>query len=67
MTNTELLNEYIDKSGLKLQYIANELFISRYALYQKMTNKSPFKQSEIKKLCELLSIPVSDCVKIFLS
>lgn len=67
MTNTELLKEYIDKSGLKLQYIADELFVSRYALWQKMTNKSDFRQGEIKRLCELLSIPAEDRLKIFLS
>ena len=66
MTNIELLNEYIDKSGLKLTYIAEQLFITRWALYQKLSNKSSFKQGEIKKLCELLRIPPEDCIKIFL-
>ena len=67
MTNTELLKEYIDKSGLKLQSIADKLFISRCALWQKMNNKSDFRQREIKRLCEILRIPVEDCIKIFLS
>ena len=67
MTNIELLNQYIDKSGLKLQAIADALFITRWALYQKLNNKSSFKQGEIKKLCEILHIPVEDCIKIFLS
>ena len=67
MTNIELLNEYIEKSGLKLQYIADQLFITRWALYQKLNNKSSFKQGEIKKLCELLNISPQECIKIFLS
>ena len=67
MTNTELLKEYIDKSGLKLQSISDKLFISRYALWQKMTNKSDFRQREIKCLCELLNISAEDKLKIFLS
>lgn len=56
MTNTELLREYIDKSGLKIQYLADKIGISRASLWQKITNKTEFKASEIQILCDLLEI-----------
>lgn len=56
MTNTKLLREKIEASGLKLQYIADQLGISRAALTMKIENKSDFRQKEIVKLCELLGI-----------
>lgn len=56
MTNTKLLREKIEASGLKLSYIASQLRISRAALTMKIENKSDFRQKEIVKLCELLGI-----------
>lgn len=56
MTNTVLLRQRIKGSGLKLQYIADYLGISRAALTMKIENVSDFRQNEIKKLCELLHI-----------
>jgi hypothetical protein len=56
MTNTELLREAITRSGLKLQFIADTLGISRFALNNKIENKSQFKSGEIKTLCNLLGI-----------
>ena len=56
MTNTELLREAITRSGLKLQFIADTLGISRFALDNKIENKSQFKSGEIKTLCNLLGI-----------
>lgn len=56
MTNTKLLKEYIEKSGLKLTYIAEKLEISRSALWKKINNTSPFDQYQIEKLCDLLAI-----------
>lgn len=56
MTNTVMLRERISKSGLKLQFIAEKLGISRYALSMKLDNRSEFKASEVSTLCELLGI-----------
>ena len=39
MTNTKLLREKIEASGLKLSYIASQLWISRAALTMKIENK----------------------------
>lgn len=56
MTNTEELRKLIEKSGLKYQFIADELGISRFALNNKIENRTQFKSGEIKTLCELLKI-----------
>ena len=60
MTNTKLLREKIDASGLKLQYIADQLGITRFGLYKKLQNGSEFKPSQIVKLCELLRIETAE-------
>ena len=65
MTNTTLLEEYIEKSGYKRVFIAEKLGITRYALALKIDNKSEFKASEIDILCELLNIDTKDRMAIF--
>ena len=66
MTNTELLKEIIDRSGFKLQYLAQALGISRFALNNKIENRSQFKSGEIKALCGLLGIEsLSEKERIF--
>lgn len=56
MTNTEMLRDAIRKSGLKLEFIAQKLEISRFALTKKIENVTEFKASEIQKMCEVLQI-----------
>lgn len=56
MTNTELLRQRIKSSGLKLEYIASKLGISRYALTMKIQNETEFKVSEVQKMCDVLAI-----------
>lgn len=56
MTNTKLLREEIEKSGLRIVWIAGKLGITRYALYKKIRNEHQFKPSEIKALCKILNI-----------
>lgn len=56
MTDSKLLREAIDNSGLKYGYIAKQLGISTKSLQRKIDNESSFKASEIQKLCEILSI-----------
>lgn len=60
MTNTKLLQETIQSSGLKLQYIADALGISRAALNNKIQNVTQFKAGEISKLCDLLRIETAE-------
>ena len=56
MTNTNLLRQKIDESGLKLQFIAEQVGISRFALLQKIENRTEFRVSEVATLCKLLGI-----------
>lgn len=65
MTNTDLLEEYIEKSGYKKSFIANALGITRSGLFLKCTNKNEFKASEIESLCKLLNIDITDRIRIF--
>ena len=63
MTNTGLLLEYIERSGLKRNYIARMLGISTYALAQKIHNIREFKASEIYTFCRVLGIRSSDVME----
>jgi predicted XRE-type DNA-binding protein len=56
MTNSNLLNQYIQDSGLKKMKIAELLGITLQSLSRKTNNETEFKQSEIKILCETLGI-----------
>lgn len=65
MTNTSLLEQYIEKSGYKKGYIAHQLGITAYGLALKINNKSEFKASEMTILCKLLKISARDKEAIF--
>lgn len=56
MTDTALLKQIIHDSGLKLDYIANSIGISRQSLSKKINNVANFNQYEIFKICEVLNI-----------
>lgn len=65
MTNTSLLEQYIEKSGYKKSYIAQQLGISAYGLALKINNKTEFKGSEMQILSKLLKISARDKNAIF--
>lgn len=65
MTNTPLLEEYIQKSGYKKSFLAKELGITAYGFALKCNNSSEFKASEIDMLCKLLKISIKDRMAIF--
>lgn len=54
--NTQLLEEKIKKSGIKLSYIEETLGISSTGFKKKRDGKTPFRGSEIYVLCDLLNI-----------
>lgn len=60
MTDTERLRKIIGDSGLKLEYIAKQLDITRFSLQKKLENVTEFKASEIQKMCEVLNIVDSE-------
>ena len=65
MTNTSLLEQYIEKSGYKKSYIAAQLGITAYGFSLKINNKSEFKANEMTILCKLLKIGAKDKEAIF--
>lgn len=56
MTNTRLLNEVIQQSGLKKVFLAEKIGLSPVGLHNCITGKSEFKASQIGVLCDLLGI-----------
>lgn len=56
MEGKQLLDFYIEKSGLKISFIADKLGISRYGFDLKRNGKIPFRKAEIYVLCDLLGI-----------
>ena len=56
MTDTTKLRMLIEESGLKYKYIAERLGITTYGLQKKIENKTQFKATEMKILCEILNI-----------
>ena len=65
MVNLELINEKIEKSGMKLNAIADKLGISRYGLYNKLKGATEFKASELVKLVDMLDFTEDEKCKIF--
>ena len=56
MTNTELLEKWILKSGKKKKYLAEKVGLSYAGFRNCLTNKAEFKTSQVKVLCEELGI-----------
>lgn len=54
--DTELLDQYIKNSGLRIAYILEQLGISRQAFDKKRKGVYAFRQSEVYVLCSLLRI-----------
>ena len=65
MTNTALLEQYIEKSGYKKSFIAKQIGLTSYGFMLKVNNKSEFKASEMNSLCKLLKIDAMDKEAIF--
>lgn len=56
MTDTAALFDIIDRSGLKLKFIASQIGLSYQGFKNKLDNKSDFTATEINRLCDLLNI-----------
>jgi hypothetical protein len=56
VTNTELLEQVIEKSGYKKQFLAEQIGLTPAGFRNCLTNKAEFKASQIITLCELLRI-----------
>lgn len=56
MTNTELLEDKIKKSGKKISYLAQKCGLSYAGFRNCVTNKAEFKVSHVEILCRELEI-----------
>ena len=55
-TNTELLEDIIQKSGYKKQYLAEKIGLTPAGFYNCINNRAEFRAGQINALCELLGI-----------
>lgn len=62
---TELLDEYIANSGLRIGFLCQQLGISRQAFDKKRKGINSFRGSEVYVLCDLLRINDDMKPKIF--
>lgn len=63
--DTDLLNEYIEQSGLRIAFIVEKLGITRQAFDKKRKGLNSFRASEVYVLCDLLRISEEVKHKIF--
>lgn len=65
MTDSALLKERIEMSGLKIRAIAERMSISYQAFYNKLNGKTEFVASEIVALTSILKLSKSEQNRIF--
>lgn len=63
MTNTDKLNDLIRQKGIKKGYLAKRLGVSNTTFYALLRNKTEFKASHIRILCEELGIEDNETMK----
>lgn len=56
MTNTKLLEEAIQRNGVKKGFLAEQLGVSRATFSALLRNETEFRASQIRVLCEILHI-----------
>lgn len=65
MVNTQLLDNRIEQSGLRIGYIVEQLGLSRNGFDKKRKGKTPFRTAEIYVLTDLLKLTDDDKANIF--
>lgn len=63
--DTELLDEWITKSGYKVGFLVEKMGISRTAFDKKRKGRIPFRKSEVYVMCDMLQLPNDIATKIF--
>lgn len=56
MTNVKLLEEKIQQSGLKKGFIAEKIGVTPNTFTALLNNKTEFKVSQIRAICQVLNI-----------
>jgi transcriptional regulator with XRE-family HTH domain len=67
MVKLDALKTRIRTSGLKMQYVAEKLGISRASLWKKMSGRVEFKVSEIAEISKVLNLTSDERDYIFFS
>jgi len=65
MTNTLLLKDTIDESGMTMTAIAQKSELTRETLYNKVNGKTEFTASEILKIRKVLGLTKKQQEEIF--
>lgn len=65
MTNTNLLNYAIARSGIGRQGLAEKIGLSLNSVQKKINNVIEFRQSEIQNVCEALELTNAEKESIF--
>ena len=65
MVNTQLLEERIHQSGLKVGFIVQTVGLSHNGFYKKLRGKTPFRTAEIYVISDLLRLSDADKNAIF--
>ncbi|MBQ6059439.1 MAG: toxin-antitoxin system, antitoxin component, Xre family protein [Clostridia bacterium] len=65
MTDTKALKEHIKSSGISIVHISRRLGISAAAFYNKLSNITQFKPTEISELCDILCLTQCEKEAIF--
>lgn len=65
MTDSKLLRDEINKSGISITFIARKIGITRECFYRKMNGENEFKASEIVALSSILHLSAKKREQIF--
>lgn len=65
MTDKNLLYYFVKRAGFKNKDIAEAIGITSAGYTLKITNKSDFRQREIKKICDMLKLTVEERDRVF--
>lgn len=63
--NRQALRDRIYNKGYRVAYMSDVLNISRMGFFKKMRGDSPFKEQEVKVLCDVLDIEQSELSYFF--
>ena len=65
MTDKNLLYYYVKRAGFKNKDIAEAIGITQSGYTLKISNKSDFRQSEIKTICDLIGLTAEERDRVF--
>ena len=65
MTDKNLLYYFVKRAGFKNKDIAEAIGITQSGYTLKISNKSDFRQSEIKTICDLIGLTAEERDRVF--